>query len=50
VLNVGQLVYFNLQNPTWEKIAASTIFSVVLMAAFAVTLDRLALARAKRSS
>ena len=50
VLNIGQLVYFNLQNPSWEKIAASTIFSVVLMAAFAVTLDRLALARDKRAA
>jgi len=50
VLNIGQLVYFNLQNPSWEKITASTIFSVILMAAFAVTLDRLALARDKRAS
>jgi uncharacterized membrane protein YfcA len=50
VLNIGQLVYFNLQNPSWEKIAASTIFSVILMAAFTVTLDRLSLARDKRAS
>ena len=50
MLNIGQLVYFNLQNPSWEKITASTIFSVILMAAFAVTLDRLALARDKRAS
>jgi hypothetical protein len=50
VLNIGQLVYFNLQNPSWEKITASTIYPVILMAAFAVTLDRLALARDKRAS
>lgn len=50
VLNVGQLVYFNLKNPSWEKISASTIFSLILMAAFAVTLDRLALTRDKKAN
>ncbi len=50
VLNIGQLVYFNLENPPWEKTTASTIFSVILMAAFAVTLDRLALASDKTAS
>jgi len=50
VLNVGQLVYFNVKNPSWEKITASIIFSAVLLAAFATTLDRLAPARRKKAS
>jgi uncharacterized protein len=47
LLNIGQLLYFNLKNPSWEKLVASAVFSVVLMAVFAVALDRMALARRK---
>lgn len=42
LLNVGQLVYFNLKNPGWDKLVASTVFSVILMGVFAYCLDRLA--------
>jgi len=42
LLNVSQLLYFNLNNPSWEKFSASAIFSVVLMLTFGITLDRLA--------
>ena len=50
LLNLGQLLYFNLKNPSWEKLAASIIFSVILMAVFALTLDRLALARRRAAA
>ena len=41
ILNVGQLAYFNLNNPSTGKFVASLIFSAILMAVFAVTLSRL---------
>lgn len=45
MLNVGQLLYFNLNNPSVPKFVASVVFSTVLMAVFATTLDRMALAQ-----
>ena len=47
LLNVGQLLYFNLHNPSAAKFAASFVFSAVLMTVFATTLDRVSLARGK---
>ncbi len=41
VLNIGQLAYFNLNNPSVGKAVASVIFCVILMTVFAVTLSRL---------
>lgn len=41
LLNVGQLAYFNLNNPSTGKFVASLIFSAFLMMVFAVTLSRL---------
>lgn len=43
VLNIGQLVYFNVRNPSLEKMIASAIFSVALLLIFILTLSRLAL-------
>lgn len=42
VLNIGQLLYFNLNKPSWEKVIASACFSALLMLAFRLTLARLA--------
>jgi uncharacterized protein len=42
VLNIGQLAYFNLNNPSIGKCIASFIFSAVLMTLFAISLARLA--------
>lgn len=42
VLNIGQLVYFNLKNPSLPKIMASVVFCVILMVVFAFSLSRLA--------
>jgi len=41
-LNIGQLVYFNVNKPSLEKTIASVIFSVVLMVIFRLSLARLA--------
>ena len=41
ILNIGQLAYFNLNNPSLGKTVASIVFCVVLMTVFAVTLSRL---------
>jgi putative effector of murein hydrolase LrgA (UPF0299 family) len=41
ILNIGQLAYFNLNNPSMGKCVASLIFSVILMAIFTATLSRL---------
>lgn len=42
MLNVAQLLYFNLNNPSLEKLLASALFSVLLMLLFATALSRLA--------
>lgn len=42
ILNIGQLAYFNLNKPSFEKFVASVIFCAILMTLFAVTLSRLA--------
>lgn len=42
MLNVAQLLYFNLNKPSWEKLLASALFSAVLMLVFATALSRLA--------
>lgn len=42
VLNIGQLLYFNLNKPSLEKFIASLCFSAILMLAFRLTLARLA--------
>ena len=41
VLNIGQLAYFNLNNPSTGKLVASVIFSAVLMALFSLTLSHI---------
>ncbi len=41
ILNIGQLAYFNLNNPTVGKTVSSVIFCAILMTVFAVTLSRL---------
>lgn len=41
LLNIGQLLYFNLRNPTTGKWVASIIFSSLLLAVFIWTLARL---------
>jgi hypothetical protein len=45
---MGQLLYFNLKAPSWEKVAASLVFSTILMTVFALALDRLALSKRRR--
>ncbi len=40
VLNVGQLLYFNFHESSWEKSLASVVFCAVLMIVFARTLWR----------
>jgi len=42
VLNIGQLAYFNLNQPTTGKFIASLIFFTLLTAIFCLTLSRLA--------
>ncbi|OYQ34523.1 permease [Niveispirillum lacus] len=41
VLNIAQLAYFNLNNPSWAKAIWSGVFCVVLMAIFSLTLSRI---------
>jgi hypothetical protein len=41
ILNIGQLAYFNINNPSLAKCVASIIFCAILMTIFAVTLSRL---------
>jgi uncharacterized membrane protein YfcA len=41
VLNVGQLAYFNLNQPSVGKTTASAVFCAILMTVFAATLSRL---------
>ncbi len=41
VLNIGQLVYFNINNPSLPKVIASVVFSTGLMAIFIFALSRL---------
>lgn len=41
ILNIGQLAYFNFNQPSLGKTVASVIFCVVLMTVFAMTLSRL---------
>lgn len=42
VLNIAQLAYFNLRNPSVEKLAASAIFSVILFVIFWASLSAMA--------
>ncbi len=42
ILNIGQLAYFNINNPSVGKSVASAVFCVILMTVFAMTLSRLA--------
>ena len=42
VLNIGQILYFNLNKPAFEKTVASLIFCALLMLVFHKTLARLA--------
>ncbi|SKB08292.1 Uncharacterized membrane protein YfcA [Prosthecobacter debontii] len=42
ILNVAQLLYFNINKPSVEKLIASGAFSIVLMVVFASALSRLA--------
>jgi len=41
VLNVGQLAYFNLFNPSWDKLFWSAVFCAILMTIFHLSLARL---------
>jgi hypothetical protein len=41
LLNVGQLTYFNLNNPTFAKFAWSCVFCVALMAVFFLSLNQI---------
>jgi hypothetical protein len=41
-LNIGQLVYFNLNHPSIEKLAASLLFTGILVLAYSKTFSRLA--------
>lgn len=50
VLNVGQLLYFNLNRPSWEKLAASIVFCAVLMTVFGLTMAHLARGKAGRDA
>ncbi|MCW3835890.1 TSUP family transporter [Sphingomonas canadensis] len=47
-LNIFQIAYFNLKNPTWAKLAWSTGFSVVLFAVFWFSLARIVRQTARR--
>jgi len=49
LLNIGQLLYFNVNKPSVEKLIASLIFSVVLMLLFAITLSRISKKTKKES-
>lgn len=49
ILNIGQLVYFNINKPSLAKCVASIIFCAILMTIFAVTLSRLS-AKKKRDA
>lgn len=40
VLNIAQLLYFNLKNPSFPKLVATAIFSTILMIFFVFTLSR----------
>jgi len=42
LLNIGQLVYFNINKPSLEKLVASAVFFAILTVVFCVTLSRLA--------
>jgi hypothetical protein len=42
VLNMAQLLYFNLNKPAWEKTVVSLVFSAVLMAGFWALMRRTA--------
>ena len=42
ILNVAQLLYFNINKPSVEKLIASGAFCIVLMVVFASALSRLA--------
>ncbi len=48
LLNIGQLLYFNLRNPTTGKLVASVVFSLLLLAVFFWTLARLTPAAARQ--
>lgn len=47
LLNIAQLVYFNVREPSAAKLVASILFSAVFAVVFVATLDRLSLAREK---
>ena len=49
-LNIGQLLYFNLNKPSIEKTIASVIFSSLLMLVFRLTLARLARKKREREA
>jgi uncharacterized protein len=49
-LNIGQLLYFNLNKPSIEKTIASVIFSTLLMLVFRLTLARLARKKREREA
>ncbi len=50
LLNIGQMLYFNLNEPSLSKILASTVFLGIFAAVFVTALDHLALTRAKTNA
>ena len=40
ILNIGQLVWFNLKAPSMEKLVASAVFTLVLLVVFGLTLAK----------
>ena len=50
VLNVGQLLYFNINRPATEKIVATLVFLFVLLFLFLKTMSRLSAVHAARST
>lgn len=50
ILNIGQLAYFNINNPSLAKCVASIIFCAILMTIFAVTLARLSMKKKREAA
>lgn len=50
LLNIGQLAYFNLNNPSLAKVIWSAIFCAILMTIFSLSLSRLTRRRAEEAA
>lgn len=49
LLNIGQLAYFNLNNPSLAKVVWSAIFCAILMAIFSLSLSRLSRSKSTKA-